>query len=418
MTTTLFQHEFKKMTRKKSFIIAALCLMVCITLLSVLFIKEASYSDEAGNIMTGPAAISLNKAQTKELAGPLTTEKLAAVLTHYQSVINDPQNYETLGAEGQSIKNEVYGQQIKKYEDVLDLVRRDFSPVGTYDYYVLSSVQPEDMANFYEKRTANVQELLNMDYSTGNYTDAEKDYFLNLNSQIKTPFYFAYTQGWYDMFTRGFLSIMLMAALVTCISVSQVFANEYQTGADSIILSSRFGKNKIIAAKVAASVVFTTVIYAASMLYFTGIMLAFHGVSGWDTPFQLASFNSPYPFTMLQVYLYGLAIGYIVTLSIMAIVLLFSAVNKTSFSVVIIGALYIFVPMFLPSSKTGSLINGLVALLPAKAMDIFSVFSVYSCYNIAGQIISLPLAILLFSACIIVLAIPLACVKFKKHQVG
>lgn len=418
MTTTLFQNELKKMTRKKSVIIACICLMACITLLSVLFINETSYSDEKGNNIHGPAAISRYKAQTQELEGPLTTEKMAAVLTHYQAVINDPQNYATLGAEGQSIKNEVYGQQIQKYEDVLDLMRRDFSPIGTYDYYILSSVQPEDVTNFYDKRNADVKELLNMDYSTGNYTDAEKDYFLNLNSQIETPFHFAYIQGWSQILTRGFLSILLIISFVTCICVSPVFAHEYQTGADAIILSSKYGKNKIITAKIASSVAFTTILYTLSMFLFTIIMLAFHGVTGWNASFQLDSFKSPYPLTMLQVYLYGLAIGYIVNLSIMAIVLLFSAVNKTSFSVVIIGALYIFAPMFLPSSKTGSLINDILALLPAKAMDAFAVFSVYRSYSFAGQTIPLPLAIVLFSACIIVLAIPLACVKFKKHQVG
>lgn len=415
---TLFKYELRKITKKRLVSIALACLFLCIGLLSVLFIAESSWSDENGNIIKGPAAISLHKKQSGESEGYLTTDKMAQTLERYKTIADNPDNYTSIGAEGKSISNEVYGREIQKDEDVLDLLRRAYSPAGAYDYYILSSITPEDVDTFYDKRTGKIDEILNMDYSTGNYTQAEKEYFLRLNSEIETPFYFAYTQGWTDMLTRGFLSIFLIISFIVCICIAPVFASEYQTGTDSIVLSSRYGKNKVIKAKILSSIVFTTCVYTVSMLLFTVIMLAFHGVSGWNAPFQMASFTAPYPLTMLQVYLYGLAIGYVVIISIMAITLLFSAISKTSFAVVIIGALWVFVPMFIPSSKTSSLINNVIALLPAKATNAFEVFSVYTSYNLFGNILSLPTAIVIFSACIIAIALPLAYSRFKRHQVA
>lgn len=415
---TLFKFEFRKTIKKRLVSIALACLFLCIGLLSILFIAESSWTDETGNIIKGPAAISLHKNQSGALEGYLTTDKMASILERYQAITINPDNYASTGAEGKSIRNEIYGREIQKDEDVLDFMRRAFSPAGTYDYYVLSTVTLYDVAALYDQRTAKIDEILNMDYSTGNYTQAEKEYLLQMNSEIETPFYFAYTQGWTDMLTRGFLSILLMVSFIVCICISPVFANEYQTGADAIVLASRYGKSKVITAKILSSIVFTTCLYVVSMLLFTGLMLCFHGAAGWNAPFQFASFTSPYPLTMLQVYGYGLGIGYVVILSIMAITLLFSALMNTSFAVVIIGALWVFVPMFIPSSKTSSLINDVIALLPAKAMNAFEVFSVYSFYDLFGNIISLPTAIIMFSVCVTIIALPLAYSRFKRHQVA
>ena len=414
----LFKHELRKITQKKSVTIAFICLLLCISLLCTLFASENFRTDETGTRLSGPAAISLHKKQAEEQKGYLSAERLSSVLAHYHEILNNPDNYISLGAEGDSISDEVYGSEIQQYDEILDLMRRAFSPTGTYDYYILSSVNPGDMTRFYDTRTAKVEEILNLDYSTGNYTPAEKEYFKQLNSKIQTPFYYTYTKGWYDMLTRGFLTILLMVSFIVCICIAPVFANEYQTGADSIILSSKYGKNRVISAKILSSIVFTTIIYAVAMLLFTAFTLLFHGTSGWNAPFQLISFNSPYPLTIGQVYLLGLAIAYVVVISIMSITLLFSALMKTSFSVIIIGALYIFVPMFLPSGKAASFINDTLALLPAKAMDIFSVFSVYGAYNMFGNITPLPVMIVIFSACITALALPLAYLGFKKHQVA
>lgn len=413
----LFKHELKKMTRKKSVTIALICMLVGIAGLCTLFIAESAISDESGAIIHGPAAIALHKAQAKALEGPLTAEKLESILLHYQAVTDDPANYAQVGAEGTSIKDEVFGKEVQPYSDVLNLLRRAFSPAGVFDYHSISALEPGDVAGFYHQRTEKINEILDMDYSTGNHTPAEKAHILQMNDKIKTPFYFAYTKGWSDMLTRGFLSFLLMVSLVVCICVSPVFANEYQSGADAIILSSKYGKNKVIAAKILASVVFTTCVYVVAVLVFSAVMLAFHGITGWNAPFQLASFTSPYPLTMLQVFLCGLGIGYVVVLSIMSLILLLSATVKTSFAAVIAGALWIFVPMFIPSSKSSALMNDVLALLPAKAMNAFEVFSVYDTYSLFGQVISRPVAILLFSACICVVALPLAYARFKRHQV-
>lgn len=57
-------------------------------------------------------------------------------------------------------------------------------------------------------------------------------------------------------------------------------------------------------------------------------------------------------------------------------------------------------------------------LLPAKAMNVFEGFSVYNTYNLFGNIISLPAAIVIISISISTLALPLAYSRFKRYQVA
>jgi hypothetical protein len=146
-------------------------------------------------------------------------------------------------------------------------------------------------------------------------------------------------------------------------------------------------------------------------------MLCFFGIDGWNASFQTISFTSFYPLTVSQVYLYGVAIGYLVILSVMAITMFLSARLKTTFAVVLISTLWLLVPMFIPSSKTSQILIKIIGLLPAKSMHAFTVFSVYNTYNLFGNIVFLPSVIVMFASFITVISIPFAYMRFRKHQV-
>lgn len=414
----LLKFEMKKILRRKSSFGALIGVLLCIFLLAILFISENSYIDQEGNERSGLSAISLKKEQISVWEGSLTTDKLVSVLTNYQTTYNNPENYISDGVGGSFISDEAYGKYLQKDKEVADLIRRAFSGVGNYDYYILSSLSSEDMSRFYEQRYNMVNDILNMDYSYGRYSDVAKEYFLQMNSKIDNPYYFTYTDGWFDILSRGLGTIFLLIAFAVCVCISPIFATEYKSGAASIILSSRYGKGKVITAKILTCTFFTTIVYFGGTLIFTLLMLCCYGSTGWNANLQIVALISPYPLTLFQVYLYGLIIGYVINLAVMAIVMLLSSRMKTSFAVIIVSTLWLFVPLFMPGSKTSLLLRQIISLLPANAMNTFLVFSVYDVYNFFGKLVSLPVVIVVTSILTIIITLPFTYRGFKKYQVA
>ena len=390
----LLRFECKKLLNRKFTVITIFALMLCVMALSFLIISENTNYNADGSRISGMKAIRVNKSSQAISEGKLTKQKLLEAFHQYQKVMNKPSNYE---GTTDDLKDEVYVTELKPYDGVLSLLRRNYSPAGRYDYYILSSVSDEMIDQFYEIRHAKIQELVNMDYSYGNYSQTEKEFILNKDSKIKTPFSYDYADGWGDILQRGFFTVFLLIGLV---------------------LSTRFGRKRIIQAKILAGFLVSSGIFFLATALFMIITFTAYGIQGWNASFQILSFTSFYSLTILQVFLCGLLLNYLIVIAVMSITMLLSSVCNTSFSTVIISALWVFVPLFIPSSKDSKVFNYIINLLPAKALDTYTVFSVYDVYSFGKTVISLPIVILLSSAFLVLIALPLAHRSFSRHQVA
>ncbi len=412
---TLLRFECKKLLNRKFTAITIFVLMLCIIALSFLIISENTHYNADGSHISGIKAIQANKASQAISEGKLSNQQMKEAFHQYQRITNNPSNYD--GTTG-DLEDEVYITELEPYDDVLSLLRRNYSPTGSYDYYVLSSVSDEMIDQFYEIRHTKIEEIVNMDYSYGNYSQTEKEFILNKDSKIETPFSYDYTDGWSDILTRGFFTVFLLIGLTVCVIIAPIFAFEYQTGADAVVLSTRFGKKRVIYAKILAGFLVASGIYFFATSFYMVIAFAAYGVQGWNASFQILSFTSFYNLTILQVFLCGLLLNYLIVMAVMSITMLLSSVCNTSFSAVIISALWVFVPLFIPSSKSSKAFNYIVNLLPAKAFDTYTVFSVYDVYSFGKAVVPLPIVILLFSTIIVLIALPLAHKSFSRHQVA
>lgn len=87
----------------------------------------------------------------------------------------------------------------------------------------------------------------------------EKNYWIQKALAVDTPFEYGYALGWSNF---GSASEMLIVCIIgICIAIAPVFAEEYRTGTASIILSTRYGKNKVITAKIISALLFSTIIF-------------------------------------------------------------------------------------------------------------------------------------------------------------
>ncbi|NEZ46200.1 ABC transporter permease [Clostridium niameyense] len=409
---TLLKYELKKIFKRKSTIIALIISIIFISILSILFVTENSYVNKEGNRIHGLKAIELKRKDVSLVSGSLSIDKLTSIFNEYEAIIKDKKNFNT-GTN--DLSNNVYNKYVQNKESVLELLRENYSPVGkgNYDYYILYSLSNKDVQKFYKQRNKNIKQLLSFQH----YSENQKKYILSLNNKISTPLYFDYSDGWNDILARGFRSVLIIIAFVVSICIAPIFAFEYETGADAILLSTKYGKNKLIKAKIIAGILFATIVYIIEVFFFTVSMLCCYGISGWNISFQIVSLTSIYPLTVIQVYLLGTMIGYLVMLSITSVTMALSSKFKTPFSAIIISLLWIFAPLFIPKSKSSLLINNILNLFPANAFNVFSVFSVYDTYTFNNIVIMLPKVIIMISFIMILIFLPTAFYKFKKHQV-
>lgn len=256
-----------------------------------------------------------------------------------------------------------------------------------------------------------------MDYTFGNYSAKDKAYFMNLNQKIDTPFKINYKSGWENILNNS-SGMIIAICFVMCICIAPIFASEYQSGADAVILSSRYGRSKLISAKLKAGILFTTGLYGISMLLYYMITLGIYGAEGWNSNLQTISFLAPFPMTILEASLWTILIGYLGCLMMMSITLVLSSLLKSSFPVIIWSMVILFGSMFIPYSKSSRTINHFIQLLPNRIMDGYDAITHYEVYHLFGQIFPRHLIMIIVAILVTVLLMPIAHRGFKKHQVA
>ena len=406
--STLIHYELKKILKRKSSWVTLLTLLVCVTAITLVFVSDQYYYSTDGEALSGFEAIAAEKEATHAVAGQLTPDKLEDILERYQTTYENPQNYSSEGW----LLVDIYAKSILPYRDILNLMRNVYTP-ETIDLSALTNVGTEQARNLYMSRQANIEETLR----SGHYTSEEKETILKLNDLVSKHITFDYLETWKTLLNKEFVYLFLMLPLVVCIIISPIFANEYQTGADALILSSKNGRGKTVCAKICAGLALTSMVYVFSVLFCTGMVFSIFGIYGWDCDFQMLSFYSFYGLKVWQVFLLGIIINYIMILAVMAFAMLLSAMCKTPFAAVIISTLCTAAPFFFPANQSSSLAKHIINLFPVKAMNTSSVFASYDVYSIGKLVVTLPSMIIIVAIVLIAFTLPIAHKKFCKHQV-
>ncbi|MNO25693.1 ABC-2 family transporter protein [compost metagenome] len=408
----LTRFELKKIIRRKSFY-ASILIVVCTAIfLSVVLITNARITGKDGQFLHGIPAIHLEQNYNRELAGLLTVDKLKNTIERHQSLMRDPKNLDGNGE--MTIKaNGTF--DVKDYQ-IHSLISYAFSPIGGYDFYIIDKMNPSDVNEFYQKRIGKVQEYLNTEYSYGDYSQEEKAYFKKMNEDISIPFQLDYVTGWKNVF-ENLPNLFLIIAFVIAVCLAPVFANEYQRRTDSIILSTRYGSNKLIIAKLKASFLVSAGFIILGLAIYTLLLLGIFGFDGDNASVQIIDFFAPVSFTVFQTYLWAIFIGSMACLLIGAVTLWLSSRLSSSFPVMITMGIVLIGPLLIPESKSSRFLNYVMDLLPANMFDAFNKITNYRLFHIFGQLIPEYQVLAVFPIIIIALVLPFAYWAFKTHQV-
>ncbi len=122
----------------------------------------------------------------------------------------------------------------------------------------------------------------------------------------------------------------VLIMMIICIGIAPIFAGEYQSKCDSLILCMKYGKSKLISAKVIVAWLYTTCVYWGISLIYSAVYIGLLGIEGADLPIQLKypAMSVGYQLTMGEAVVYALVLAYVFTLGIMGITILMSTVLK------------------------------------------------------------------------------------------
>lgn len=406
----LIKYELLKIIRRKfTFIVMAASLIVTAFLFALPVMQYQIYNQEG--VIKGTDGIKYKKEQYKEISAVMTEQYIYDTVNKYQQLFKNPDNVGYDGSE-KFLIGDAYWDFVAPREKLLNVIAANFDAPGEYSgFNKLPDLDMDDGANFYEARAEKIKALLN-EQSRG-LSKEQKDYWINMNNKVKVPFQYGYYEAW-EIIISSF-ELLIFALLTICIVIAPVFSGEYQAGTDALILSGRYGKTKLAAAKIISSFVFGMLSFTLHLVIACGIPLAAFGADGWNRPLQIANTAIPYPLTFLQLVIINLGVIYLVLSAMIGLTLLLSAKMKNPYLVLTVLIPVLFIPMFLSPNGITGIYNLTIFLLPYRSS--MPEISKYISYQIGGLVFDVLSVRAVLYIILTIIMLPLASMGFKRHQV-
>lgn len=303
---------------------------------------------------------------------------------------------------------EEYQTIARPYSEVYRIVRSVFR----FNMENFQALTPKQADKFYEVRREWQEQLIGETYMSAR----AKEQVLDLDSQIKTPFIFSYTDG-YSRFFVIVHTLGLIAPFAMAICLAPLFSGEYTSRADQLILSSKLGKNILIAAKLFTGFSLAAIICLVLLGLSFGLSLVFFGTDGVDAPLQLYIPLSPYPLTMGETTLLLAICAFWACLMTAAFTMLLSAKLTSPFGVIILISTLLIAPMLGSVSEQNLFLHNLYHLFPTQMSSLWSIVTSGIQYELLGLIFKPYLFLPLFATIVSVVLIPFIYRSFRDHQI-
>lgn len=397
--------ELKKIVKSK---INRIAMIFGLLLLVVVYVGQnfgsgVIYCEETDSELSGIAAIHYAKEKASMQGDYLTEEMIEQCLDKlrkYEGDLNDEEAY-------------------------MNVIRKD----GTLIYYLASCYMELTDVNFdfnrlkdpnfasgkgfYERRIDKINNYLNMDFSYGNYTKKEKEYWIEKANNVKEP----YAWGSKVVVTRmrDAISVVFFLLVVVIICISPVFSKECDTGAAQLLLSTKYGKTSMVRAKIIASMVFTLGYIITCSLIITLLEGATCGFQELKLPVQLCENAIPYSMNMGQSILLNVGIILCISITLVAIMLFVSAYSKNTIATLAFTLVILFLPEFIPYSKSNGVWNHILDLCFVQFANVFNVMERFVDYQFGNVILNhFTMAILVWLALSIILFVPIRRIFVKR----
>ena len=417
----LVRFELKKLLARRTSQVVAVGVLALLCVIMALNVVQTKTSSSTGEILGGTAAIAQQKARAEAHEGVLTVERVQEEVAAYRALAFskvDPAQVEGLSAEAAyAVMKEAYDEDEFRaiYDTYFSYLLSPWITGGLEQYQVAAQLGDEDVAGFYGAVAAMLQRALDDGMGgTWAYSDAERAYWTEKQAAVGEPLSYGYAGGWGDVLAcLGFLAFAMVAV---CVVLTPVFAGEYQDRTDAVLLAARYGRSKLVAAKIVASLAFATAYYALATAVIVGVALAFFGAEGGDLPVQVLALGIPYDLTMAEAAWTAIGLGYLMTLGLAALTLLLSSKLRSQLAIFAVCAALVFLPGMIPSGGSSAILHALY-LFPINALNDQVLYNSLVSYPLGPLVIDLVGLLAILYAVVLAVCAPLAARAFRRHQV-
>lgn len=238
--------------------------------------------------------------------------------------------------------------------------------------------------------------------STAGLTAAERKYWLAQDAKVEKPLTYTYAKSW-ELILTYVQDINLWLVLLCAVCLSGVFAEERRKKTDTLILSTRNGKNPVFFAKLLAGIAFAALWFLIlhGIVFFFSFL--FYGMEGFSAQIQLASPLIPASITVGQavLQLLGIAILAIVLISIFCAVLSEWLGSSVAVLAVVGGSAFLSLLIEIPGDKR--VLAQIHDLLPMNVVSIHT-FLDYKTVSVFGmRLIDLQCAYIIYPLLAVIL---------------
>lgn len=352
----------------------------------------------------------------KEWSGTLNQEMLEKALAELKQLDSE-----------QAAHQEDPDYAYKRYQGLLhirELLNQSFKKNYRWDYgdyFLAESVDEEQLPLFYENRLAQLKNWLYEENSMGNqlFSEAEKQYLINIYESLETPFEVGYTTGW-EMAFKASYYVILYGSILMAFLISGLFAIEFRWKTGAIYFSTESGRKNGTGSKLAAGFLLTTVVYWTILLTVNLIVLSILGFDGANCQIQTGKnlWNSIYNITFAQRSVLALTDGYILWLFLSALTMLVSAISGSVSLSATIPTLLMLGTDFLDRRGYVDSVSKILLLFPHKMANVDYASRGIVLYSVFGNIMQ-PITIQRIIYPCITLVMAIACYQiFRRKQVS
>ncbi len=400
----LFLLEHKKLWRKMSTKISVfLCFIYIVIFGSVLsfqwfsFGSSDDYTSAFGNNFDGYKMIKDSQEYSLTFGEELTGGSLQQIVRDYQRM------------EASGLKTELEKTDWKIINSWLGTLYPELRDPGNYKT-MICYVNPDKLTGFYERRQKAVQDFLENSGQVG----AEKEYLLQMDSNVKEPYRYEWVEGWSVLLGDGVAGIGAVMALFLAITLSSLFAGEWHSNTSSLVLTTRNGWKKIALVKICTGLSFTMEFFAMLMVGSVVSQIFFLGTAGWDMPIQTIKLIAIAPINMLQAEIFEYAFTFLGAIGFAGVVMFISAKTRSNVLALLFSLAVVYGPMMI-AEYLPYWVQKLLDLIPlaGSAADIFRT----NTFHIFGKYVWSPYLLITVPVLIGILCIPLA-VKGWSRRLG
>jgi len=413
---TLVGFEYKKIFKRKSTYLSFLMIAIVIVLSFGIIIGDTYVEGDKG--ISKYELMNIDREYSRSVKGYIDENKIKEIIEQNKVLLSDIENSPLSNGEVLLSKG-TYEKFSMRYSYIARLFRNVYAPKGeSFNYDAIDKLSDEDAKLFYNKRLDKIDEML----SNGYFTETEIRKYHELNFKISTPFYFDHYKG-YSVIMQSLVPISIFATLAISICIAPIFASEYSGKTDQLILTSKFGKNKLINAKIFSGITFSFIVSSLTVCITILSNLLIFGFDGANVELQVMFPLMPYPLTMLEAVIVMSIVSLMATLLVSTFTMFMSSKLKNPFGVIIITNIILFAPMFISIPENNRVLATIIRLLPVKMFEISDVFSEH--FFVFGDFAGAKsftltsyvfLPVFCFIVCI--LLIPFTYRAFKKHQIS